>query len=268
MKKYMLAVLCAVVLFPVSSYSGNGRNGGPNSNIPKSGGRQQLAQGIEGKKVNFGFNLGGGVTMMDALNREAAPYGAKASLFVHYLVPNTHTLGIGLEMGAFYLFASQEKYIKSITPTKREGEPTTENPTTATVAAWLLPVGQVSVMGNFHPAQRFNVQLKVNLGVVAPMVPGYTAEYWNKVFLADGSFAEVKNTFSYDPKMNIGLSGAVGMKLLYALNHYTEFGVGVDWSYLRFSYMKKITDPPLQMPEKVITQMGVLDLHVGLAFSF
>jgi hypothetical protein len=268
MKKYMLSVLCVVVLFPVSSYSGNGRNGGPNSNIPKHGGRLQLAQGIEGKEVNFGFNLGGAVTMMDALNREAAPYGAKGSLFVHYLVPRTKTLGIGLEMGAFYLLANQDKFIKNITPTLRDGEPASKNPTTATVGNWLLPVGQVSVMGNFHPVQRFNVQLKVNLGVVAPMLPAYAGEYWNKEFLASTQeYVEAKHVFSYETEMNIGLSGAVGMKLLYALNRYAEFGVGADWSYLRFSYFKKETSP-LPIVEKVITQMGIFDLHVGFAFSF
>lgn len=267
MKKYLLALLCAVVLSTVSSYGGNGKNGGPNSNIPRHGGRLQLAQGIEGKNVNFGFNLGGGITMMDALNREAAPYAAKGSLFVHYLIPRTKTLCVGLELGTFYLFANQEKYVKNLTATTRKGAPTTEHPSTARVNNWLLPVGQASIMGNFHPVQRFNIQLKANLGAVIPIIPTYSGEYWNKSIQPNGEYQELKYTFSYDSKMNVGVSASIGMKLLYALNHYTEFGVGVDWSYLRFSYFKKWIDP---MPKitKEITEMGVLDLHVGFAFSF
>ena len=267
MKKYLLVLLCGIVMFPIGSYGGNGRNGGPNSNIPKQGGRLQLAQGIEGKKVNFGFNLGGGVTMMDALNREAAPYGAKASLFLHFLVPQTKTLGIGLELGSFYLLANQEKFTENIFAASRNGELNSAHPVNATVGSWLLPVGQVSIMGNFHPEQRFNVQLKVNVGVVAPMVPAYTGEYGIKAVLPSGENVDAKYAFSYDTKMNIGLSAAVGMKLLYALSHSTEFGVGVDWSYLRFSYFKKWTLPMPEV-ESVVTQMGVLDLHVGFAFSF
>ena len=267
MKKYLFAFLCVVILFPTGSYGGNGRNGGPNSNTPKHGGRLQLAQGIEGKTINFGLNVGGGVTMMDALNREAAPYAAKGSLFVHYLIPRTETLGIGLELGAFYLFANQEKFTKSTTATDRDGKPSAAYATTTTVGNWLLPVGQVSVMGNFHPVQRFNVQLKANVGVVVPIIPTYSGEYWIKDIHPSGLYDEAKYSFSYDSKMNIGLSCAIGMKLLYAINHFSEIGVGVDWSYMRFSYFSKWVEP---MPEvkKVITQMGVLDLHVGIAFNF
>ena len=267
MKKYLLVLLCVVALLPVSSYGGNGRNGGPNANIPKHGGRLQLPQGIEGKKVNFGFNLGGCISTLNMLNDEAAPYGAKGSLFVHFLIPKTKTLCIGLEMGSFYLLANQAQFVKNIDPKTRNGVSPTEHATTASVGDWILPFGQVSIMGNIHPVQRFNVQLKVNMGVVVPMVPAYSGEYWNKETLPNGEYATVKYNFSYDPKMNIGLSGTVGMKLLYALNHYTEFGVGIDYSYLRFSYFKKQIEP---MPDliKVITQTGILDLHVGFAFNF
>jgi hypothetical protein len=268
MKKYILVFLCVIALFPVSSYGGNGRNGGPNANTPKSGGRLQLAQGIEGKKINWGFNLGGGVTMMDALNREAAPYGAKASLFIHFLVPQTKTFGIGLELGGFYLLANQAKYTEFLTATTRNGEPNSLHETKITVDAWILPVGQVSFMGNFHPVQRFNIQLKANLGAVVPMIPAYKGEYGIKDIGANDENIDTKYVFAYDPKMNVGLSAAVGMKLLYALNHTTEFGVGVDWSYLRFSYIKKYTEPALKIPEQIPTQMGMLDLHVGFAFSF
>jgi hypothetical protein len=268
----MLVVLCVVALFPVSSYGGggNGRNGGPNPNTPKRGGRLQLAQGIEGKKVNFGFNLGGGVTMMDALNVEAAPYGAKVSLFVHYLIPNTKTFGVGLELGGFYLLANQKKFTEILTATNRNGELNSEFATTATVGNWLLPVGQVSFMGNFHPVQRFNIQIKANLGVVIPMVPAYSGEYGNTkiVTTTDGDVnLDLKTSFSYDPKMKVGLSATVGTKMLLAINHFTEFGVGIDWSYLRFSYFKKYTEPKPDV-KQVITQMGMLDLHVGFAFSF
>jgi len=222
----------------------------------------QLPQGIEGKTVNFGFNLGGCITTLDMLNNEAAPYGAKGSLFVHYLIPRTKTLCVGLEMGSFYLLSNQKRYIGNITPT-----PSTEHATTATVGNWILPFGQVSIMGNIHPVQRFNVQLKMNIGVVAPMVPTYSGEYWTKENTSEGEYVALKHTFSYDSKMNIGLSAAVGMKLLYALNPFTEFGVGIDWSYLRFSYLKKQIEP---MPDvkKVVTQTGILDLHVGVAFNF
>jgi len=259
----MFVFLCVVALLPIHLYGG----GGPNANIPRHGGRLQLAQGIEGKKVNFGFNLGGGVTMMHALNREAAPYGAKASLFVHFLVPNTKTFGVGLELGSFYLLASQKKFTESLTATTRNGDRNSEHEVKVTVANWLLPVGQVSFMGNFHPAQRFNIQIKANLGAVVPMVPTYTGEYGIKDFLPSGEQVDVKYIFSYDPKMKVGLSASVGTKLLIALNHTTEFGVGVDWSYLRFSYFKKYSSPSPQI-EQVLTQMVMLDAPVVFAFSF
>jgi len=264
--KKLFTLLCITILLTEANAQTK-RTGGPNSNIPKYGGRQVLANGIEGKKINFGFDLGGGVTMMDALNREAAPYGAKGSLFVHCLIPKTQTLGIGLEMGAFYLLANQTRFVKNITASSRDGDPTTANPTVAKVGNWLLPTAQASVIGNFHPVQRFNIQLKLNVGVVIPMTPQYSGEYWVKAILPNGTYAETKYTFQYDPKITVGFSSSVGMKMLYALNHYTEFGVGVDWSYLRFAYFKKWTEPTPDITKEV-TQMGILDLHIGFAFSF
>ncbi len=237
------------------------------SNLPPRGGRSKMATGIEGRIINFGFDLGGSFGLMDALSREKAFVGAKGSVFVHAIIPNTRTLAIGLEGGFTYLLANEQKYKETLTASTRDGATATSKEAQVTVGNWMLPTAQVSFMGNFHPAQRFNIQVKGNIGVVLAMVPKYEAEYYVKDIQSDGTYAEIQYHYVYNNDLVIGLSATIGTKLLYALTNHMEFGIGLDWSYLRFSYEKGWVSPEIKVT-KELTQFGVFDLHVGLAFSF
>ena len=62
------------------------------SNLPPRGGRLNMANGIEGHKINFGFNLGGAFAMIDALNKEKAYLGAKGTIFIHAIIPKPRLL--------------------------------------------------------------------------------------------------------------------------------------------------------------------------------
>jgi len=279
MKKIIFGLLCILFLFSTSlsaqkSSSGKkmkvsckGSSGFTSKGLPPRGGRSQIPDGIEGNVINFGFSLGGSLALIDALNREKAPIGARGTVFVHALIPKTKTLGIGFEGGMTYLLANQDKYKESLIASTRDGALATDKEPSVTVANWMLPTAQVSFIGNFHPAQRFNIQLKGNIGVVLAMVPKYEAEYFIKEVQSDGSYMEGKYHYVYGDDMKIGLSATIGTKLLYAITSHTEFGVGLDWSYYRFTYEKGVLSPKIGISPE-IAQFGVFDLHIGFAFSF
>ena len=232
------------------------------------GGRENLALGIEGRKINLGFDLGGSIALMDALNREKAIIGGKGAFFIHGIIPKTRTFAIGFEGGFTYLLANEQKYKETLTASTRDGALATDKQSHVKVQNWMLPTAQLSFMGNFHPVQRFNVQIKGNVGVVAAMVPRYEAKYYIKDIQSNGEYAEFENHFIYDnTSIAIGAAVTIGTKLLYAISKHTEFGVGLDWTYMRFSYAKGWVSPKIDIT-KQLTEFGIFDLHIGFAFSF
>jgi hypothetical protein len=237
------------------------------NNLPPHGGRTKIPDGIEGNEVNFGFSLGGSLALIDALNKEKAPIGGRVNIFVHAIIPNTRTFAVGFEGGLTYLMANGPKYKETLIASTRDGALATSKEAQVTVANWILPTAQVSFLGNFHPAQRFNVQIKGNIGIVLAMVPQYNGEYYIKDIQSDGTYVESKYSFLYRDDFKIGLSATVGTKLLYAITSNVEFGVGIDWSYFRFSYEKGWVSPETKVTRE-LTQFGVFDLHLGFAFSF
>jgi hypothetical protein len=278
MRQILSVLFCVALLFSfVPLFAGNDnvygceiiqhpRRDYRSAKVPR-GGRLKLANGIEGHRINFGFNLGGSFALMDALNKEKACMGAKGSVFVHVLIPNTKTFAIGIEGGVTYLLANATKYEETLTASTRDGDMASQKQATVSVGNWMLPTAQLSFMGNFHPVQRFNIQIKGNIGVVMAMIPSYKAEYYIKGIQADQTYADIKYEFVYKQGMAIGASATVGTKLLYALTDHVEVGVGLDWSYFRFSYEKGWLSPKVTVT-KELTQFGVFDLHIGFAFSF
>lgn len=237
------------------------------ANLPPRGGRPRMPIGIEGHKVNFGFDLGGTLALMDALNREKAYLGAKGAIFIHVIIPKTNTFAVGFEGSVTYLLANEGKFKETVTASSRDGALNSQKEAKVSVGNWMIPMAQLSFVGNFHPAQRFNIQIKGNIGAALAMPPKYEAEYYVKEVQADGSFAESKYHYLYNNKMAIGLSATVGTKILYALSAHSEFGIGLDWTYMRFSYEKGYVSPEIKV-KKELTQFGNFDLHIGFAFSF
>ncbi|MDR1878892.1 MAG: hypothetical protein LBQ64_04940 [Bacteroidales bacterium] len=238
----------------------------PSTKIPR-GGRLKLASGIEGHIINFGFSMGGSFALMDALSKEKAFIGGRGSFFLHVIIPRTKTFAIGIEGGVTYLIANPTKYQETLIASTRDGALASSKSSTVSVGNWMLPTAQLSFMGNFHPATRFNIQIKGNIGVVLAMVPPYKAEYYIKEIQADQTYAEVKHQFVYKNDMVLGLSATVGTKFLYALTDHVELGVGLDWSYFHFTYEKGWLAPTVKV-DKVLTQFGAFDLNIGFAFSF
>jgi len=235
--------------------------------VPSHGGRPNMALGIEGRKVNFGFSLGGSLALMNAMDREKANFGGRGTFFIHGIIPKTQTFAVGFEGGVTYLLASEKKFKETLTASTRDGGLAIDKEAQVSVGNWMLPTAQLSFMGNFHPAQRFNIQIKGNIGAVLAMVPKYAAAYHIKEIQSDGSYAEVEKNFVYNNDIAIGAAATIGTKLLYALSAHAEFGVGLDWTYMRFSYGKGWTSPEIKA-EKVLTQFGLFDLHIGFAFNF
>ena len=232
------------------------------SHIPTHGGRLNMAQGIEGSKINFGFSLGGSLALIDALNREKSVLGGRGTIFVHAIIPNTKTFAIGFEGGVTYLLANEQKYKETF-----EGTFIADKEAKVTVGNWMLPTAQLSFMGNFHPVQRFNIQIKGNIGAVLAMVPKYEAKYYTQELQSDGVWLEVEQNFGYNNDIAIGAAVTIGTKLLYAISAHTEFGVGLDWTYMQFSYEKAFASPTVTV-KKELTRFGIFDLHIGFAFNF
>jgi len=271
-KRILFTGLVLSCLFSVQVFAGNGTvvcesDKYGYGDMPSRGGRPNMALGIEGRKVNFGFSLGGSLALMNAMDREKASIGGRGTFFIHGILPRTQTFAIGFEGGVTYLLASEKKFKETLTASTRDGAIAIDKEAQVTVGNWMLPTAQLSFMGNFHPAQRFNIQIKGNIGAVMAMVPKYAATYNIKEIQSDGSYAEVEKNFVYDNKIAIGAAATIGTKLLYALSAHAEFGVGLDWTYMRFSYGKAWTSPTVKV-DKELTQFGLFDLHIGFAFSF
>ncbi|MDR1459803.1 MAG: hypothetical protein LBI60_06285 [Bacteroidales bacterium] len=237
------------------------------SNTPPRGGRLKMPNGIEGHRINFGFSLGGSFAHLDALNKEKAFIGGRGTVFIHAIIPNTKTFAIGFEGGVTYLLTNGNKFRETLIASTRDGALATSKEAQVTVKNWMLPTAQISFMGNFHPAHRFNLQIKGNIGVVLAMVPKNNGEYYIKEIQSDGTYVENRYSFLYNDDFKIGISATIGAKLLYAITNHVEFGVGIDWSYYRFSYEKGWLSPEIKITPE-LTQIGVFDLHVGFAFSF
>jgi hypothetical protein len=240
--------------------------------MPSHGGRKRMATGIEGKRLTFGFNLGGGVSMLDASSREKTIFGAKFNIFIYGLIPNTKTFAIGFEGGAIVLFANQEKFRNSLESTSRNRKLSEDQTPMGSVGNWILPTAQISFMGNFHPIQRFNVQVKANFGGVCALVPRYNADYSIIETNSEGSKQTSHYQYRYQEGIQPGFSTTLGAKMLYALNACSEIGFGLDWTYMRFQYTK-IQMHPADVKGKpvktsVVSQFGFLDLHIGFAFNF
>jgi hypothetical protein len=240
--------------------------------MPSHGGRERMAQGIEGKKVTFGFDIGAGVSMLDAASREKAPFGGKFNVFVYGLLPHTKTFAIGFEGGAILMFANSQKFRETLVATGRDRTPTVNQSVMGSVGDWLIPTAQISFMGNFHPLQRFNVQVKVNIGGALAIVPRYNADYVIENMLSDGSYELVRTKYRYETGMRPGISATIGTKMLYALGAHSEFGAGIDWTYIRFNYTKMqmlpLSEANTPTVTSVLSQFGFLDLHIGFAFNF
>ncbi len=235
--------------------------------LPPRGGRTEIPRGIEGKFINFGFSLGGTFAFMDALNTEKAFIGARGTVFVHAIIPKTKTFAIGIEGGFTYLLANEKKYKESFVAATRDGSSASDIAHAVKVSNWMLPTVQASFVGNFHPAERINIQIKGNIGTVLAMVPKYEVKYYIRETALDGFSFDNEYHFVYNNDMSIGLSATVGTKFLYAIAPFAEFGVGLDFSYMRFSYEKGWVSPVVKV-EKELCQIGLLDLHIGIAFSF
>lgn len=246
----------------------------------RRGGIRTYPEGIADKNSNMGFTLGGGLALMDALNKQKCPYGGTVSLFMHGVIENTNTLAIGAEIKGFYLLANQEKYRSQfeVNNIKKESLITP----TAKVGNWMLGTVQLSVMGNFNPRPRFNIQIKANVGPLVTMLPIYETKYQIKEVQSDGTYKISTYEYKYQPKiadkLSLGLAFTVGTDMLYAITKHTEFKAGIDWSYLRFNYtevgVRKIETQGVELPalkpieNKQVAQFGVFDIHVGFAFSF
>ena len=242
----------------------------------RRGGNKTYPQGIANKKINVGFTLGGDLALMSALNVEKCPVGGNFSLFMHGVLKNTNTLAIGAEIKGFYLLSNKNNFADEYTVTGSD-----VNPPSVKVGNWIVATPQLSIMGNFNPLPRFNIQLKANAGPLVALVPVYEATYQFKERQFDGTFKTTNYYFKYaapiSKTMSIGAALTFGTDMLYALTKNIEFKAGVDWSYLRFNYNKLWTEkvdytsyvaPPKIYETKEVAQFGVFDLHVGLAFSF
>lgn len=270
-------ILCVCLLWNIvvfadnntSEYNFKGFNDpkGKTGQVPEHGGWLNRANGIEGRKVTFGFQVGGVLTAIDANKKEACNFGGKANVFVYAIIPKTKTFAIGVDLGAFYLKSSADKFAKKLSATQRDGSLSDVNPPIVNVGDWLMPTAMVSFMGNFHPLQRFNIQIKLNLGAMMTLIPANAASYIQKDIQTDGTYKDAKYEYAYDPGMKFGFAAAIGTDLLYALGNHSEFKVGLDWSFLRFTYYRTWKAPVVKQT-KELTQFGIFGLHAGFAFNF
>ncbi|NLE62580.1 MAG: hypothetical protein GX612_01900 [Bacteroidales bacterium] len=249
-------------------------------NKTRRGGIRTYPEGIADKNINMGFTLGGGLALMDALNKQKCPYGGTVSLFMHGIIENTNTVAIGAEIKGFYLLANEEKYKSQFEVNNIKTE--SLMPPDAKVGNWILGTAQLSVMGNFNPRPRFNIQIKANAGPLVTMLPAYETKYQIKEVQSDGTYKISTYDYKYQAKiadkLSLGLAFTVGTDMLFAITKHTEFKAGIDWSYLRFNYtevgVRQIKTEGIELPElkpienKQVAQFGVFDIHVGFAFSF
>ncbi len=250
-----------------SAYLRRKRSAGKVSQVAEFGGINNRPNGIEGRRLTFGFQVGGTVPLMESAKNEATTFGGKFNFFIYGLIPKTKTFAIGAELGGTLLSVSQRKYIDNLSASTRARTTEADIAPEVSVGNWLVATPQVSFMGNFHPQQRFNIQLKGNIGVALAMVPQTTAKYYIKDIQDDGTYKSTLYTYSYRSGMKLGFCGAIGTDLLYALSKHAELKGGIDLTYMRFVYAKEWS-LPTERVTKVVSQFALLDIHIGFAFNF
>ena len=241
----------------------------------RRGGMPTFPQGIEGKKINFGFTLGGDIALMTALSEEKCPLGGNVSLYMHGILEHTNTIALGSEIKGFYLLSNKANYLEKYKITGSDlPDPEVK------VGDWIIGAVQFSLLGNFNPRPRFNVQLKANIGPLVAVVPTNEANYQIKQRQNDGTYSITTYDYAYEAPiektLSLGAAFTIGADVLYALSKNVEFKAGVDWSYLRFTYDKSWSKKVVYETHTVedayvsreLAQFGVFDIHFGFSFSF
>ena len=234
------------------------------ANHLNKGGHINYPRGIaDDKRINFGFQVGGSWALIDAKKEEKCGMGANLDLYMHKILNNTNTVALGAEIKAFYLMTNASNYSNYVTPPEEAGT----EPASVNSGNWIAAAAQMSLLGNLNATARFNIQLKINAGPAIVMVPGNSVKFQTNEIQLDNSMSAVTTEYQYKSGMSIGGSATMGADLLYALSSHSELKMGVDWTYLRFTYEKEYLQPKPKII-KELRQFGIYNFHIGFAYSF
>lgn len=223
----------------------------------RRGGRNSMPVGIEGKKINLGFGVGVALPGLSISSEEHATTGLNSHFYAHYLFGKKTTVGVGANVNYIFLGTNNSKFSSE-----------NQTITKATTFPWTAYTISPSLIINQTIIPRVSAQFLINGGGLFVNVPQTRLTYTDSINQGGDPTIVIEKSYVY--KMGVEkswfLSGA--LQFNYALSRNMEARVGLDYFYGRFNYTR-INESDITLPsEKLLREMKLIDVFVGLAFSF
>ncbi len=223
----------------------------------RRGGRSTMPVGIEGKKINIGFGAGVALPGLSISSEEHATTGLNSHFYAHYLFGNKTTVGVGANFNYIFLGTNNSKFSSE-----------NQTITKATTFPWTAYTISPSFIVNQTIIPRVSAQFLINGGGLFVNVPQNRLTYTDSIKQIGEPTIVVENNYVY--KMGIEKSWFVSgaLQFNYALSRNMEARIGLDYFYGRFNYTR-INESDITLPsELLLREMKLIDVFVGLAFSF
>lgn len=223
----------------------------------KRGGRSSLPVGVDGKTINIGFGAGIAMPSLSINTEEHATTGINSHLYAHYLFGNKSTFGLGVNFNSIYLGSKSSKFMQE-----------NQNITEANSYPWIVYTASPSLLSNYTITQRISTQFLIQGGGLFVTVPENRLTFTDSIKVIGEPTIVNQKKYVYKTGVENGWFVSGALQFNYALTKNMEARVGLDYFYGRFNY-HRINESSLSEPsEKMLREMKLIDLFVGLAFSF
>lgn len=222
----------------------------------RRGGRETLPSGLKDKKINIGFGVGVANPGMDLKVEEYANLGLTGNVYAHYLLKGSPTIGLGIYSNYLIFPVHNRNYTLRY-----------KHPESVTTPMWSINSLMASCLFNFTIEERVSAQLMSNVGIIYTQIPQTTVKHADTALVAGLGYRPVDYQFANANSSNIGFSALVNFHFAYALSRHVEVKAGVEWQYMRISYMREWYKPEIKQ-EEVFRQFQSLNGVIGLSINF
>ncbi|MDY0215695.1 MAG: hypothetical protein RBS19_01950 [Bacteroidales bacterium] len=222
----------------------------------RRGGRETLPTGLKDKSWNIGFGTGIANPGMELKAEEYANIGLTGNVYAHFLLKGSPTVGLGIYSNYSIFPVNNRKYALRY-----------KHPESVTTPMWSINSMMASFLFNFTIEERISAQLMTNAGVIYTQIPKTTVKHSDTALVAGYGYQLVEYQFTNANSSNIGFSALVNFNFAYALSPNVEVKAGVEWQYMRISYMREWYKPEIKQ-EEIFRQFQSLNGIIGLSINF
>jgi len=266
-KKISILILFFAIIFCFSANSqtksGNLKNKGGkvgSKTVDKNariGGRETIPHGIDENTIlNIGIGSGISFPGLDMLNEEHLAPGSNSHFYIHYLLPKTRNIGVGLNANMMMYNVNNSKFDLDYQNVKKVISP-----------SWNFQTVCPSLFINHKITRRVSAQFLFNAGVMMVQVPKTTVNFSDTLDVTGLAIPETEYLYEHKNTTEIGWSASFGMQFNYLLVQHLELRFGSDFLYGRFNITKNQLLPTLSS-EKLLREMKTINVFAGIALNF